>query len=1348
MKRKLLFAIAALLCSVSSWAYSTTDLTNAGWTSVTNLSSLTLGDYYFVLVDAHASTHSMAHAAPGTTNMPAYMTLQDPTIIPSQLWIIETSGSGYKLKSYVDGKYFNSGSAGWNDSMSDTGTELTFTLSDNKYLISCTTGHAGPWNNNGSVVLEDTDIKENNKYERIALNKAQSQAPGFYIYGIKRLNYSISRNSSVLESEGWTKVTATSDLGKDKYYYALLDVSEAGYESGLALTGNTTPRPQYQIAANPLTNTEQSWTIASHDDGKYVLQCNKDSKYIYCNGAGWNTDFTDSKETDGTDFTFAVSDGKWTLSNEKDGSNFVGRWGSTERNPAHGESVAANKAASAGKKLFYIYSILTLENATTSFTSGSSATADTWYAFTVSADGAYKITSTNAATLSYSQVGTKSVSASFSTVNIAASGFTYLNLTAGTFYFKSDAGSTITIAKLSADADITSDFITNPSFETGNETGWTYTTSTDHGAKENNNATYTMSGVDGNYLFNIWATGYTISQTLKNLPAGSYKLTAVMGTDAGATFRLKMGDETGCATSVNKGTGVTVTVYAKLTAKGDLTISADAGGSMWYKVDNFQLTYNPTLPASLTAVEGKMNATVSSTQDTKVDTYNATNGQTIDNLIDAQSAIFAAYESKLVYNDITAIKESYDAQAALLDAAGQAAYATATATAETGATTKYTAGTYTTAAQAKTAYRADFVTAVRAQNTAGADWTGVLNNPDFEDTDMSGWDNTGATSGPNRENSGPAAYNGSWRAGFWNSNLTGTISIYQKNVNLPTGIYRLDFYAYNNGYNTNKWSKLQAYYGETTCSEQDYDSDARDQWKKYSFDFTVSEEATANLGVKFTPTSTGQIWENIDNFQLTYLAPYYAVDADYTDLSAAITSAEGRTLGFENGEYAPYNNTEILAKLDEAKDIRDESPRTNHVRSDIQTLISDLESDGNWNANDGEVNAFCGGDFSQYETISSKDYPYGWNLYNGADNHSRIMGGSEGSANKGLSATSSGKALLLKYNATYGETEGYTMPLKAGKIYKITFKHGRWAEANPRVTNVKMTDPNGTSITLTPGFQAATDNCQDEGGVWYTYTGYFASTTAGDYKFNFEKTLNGSGQNTQMQIAIGDIDLRTAENLTFGSDGSFPTFAAGTYPAVQLDGRTFNTTHWNTLCVPFAFAKSTFSEVKELTGITVTGDHISMAFGDASSTTAGKPYLVKTENSSVTFENVALDPSTTVSNTVVDDDGTNTRVTYVGTFSGTTLNSSDTDKWIVKSSMLYNVDSNVNVGAYRGYFTVGSTAGVKALFFDFDGETGINAIDNGQWTIDNAKIFNLAGQRLSRMQKGVNIVNGKKILVK
>ena len=59
-------------------------------------------------------------------------------------------------------------------------------------------------------------------------------------------------------------------------------------------------------------------------------------------------------------------------------------------------------------------------------------------------------------------------------------------------------------------------------------------------------------------------------------------------------------------------------------------------------------------------------------------------------------------------------------------------------------------------------------------------------------------------------------------------------------------------------------------------------------------------------------------------------------------------------------------------------------------------------------------------------------------------------------------------------------------------------------------------------------------------------------------------------------------------------------------------------------------------------------------------------------------------------------------------------------------------------------------SGVKAFTFLFntDVATGLETMENGQWPTDNAVIFNLNGQRLVKPQKGFNIINGKKVLVK
>ena len=68
-----------------------------------------------------------------------------------------------------------------------------------------------------------------------------------------------------------------------------------------------------------------------------------------------------------------------------------------------------------------------------------------------------------------------------------------------------------------------------------------------------------------------------------------------------------------------------------------------------------------------------------------------------------------------------------------------------------------------------------------------------------------------------------------------------------------------------------------------------------------------------------------------------------------------------------------------------------------------------------------------------------------------------------------------------------------------------------------------------------------------------------------------------------------------------------------------------------------------------------------------------------------------------------------------------------------------------NLGANRAYVAGG--ADVKGFVINWGDAVGIKSVDNGQ-ALDNANIFNLAGQRLNKVQRGVNIVNGKKVIVK
>ena len=79
----------------------------------------------------------------------------------------------------------------------------------------------------------------------------------------------------------------------------------------------------------------------------------------------------------------------------------------------------------------------------------------------------------------------------------------------------------------------------------------------------------------------------------------------------------------------------------------------------------------------------------------------------------------------------------------------------------------------------------------------------------------------------------------------------------------------------------------------------------------------------------------------------------------------------------------------------------------------------------------------------------------------------------------------------------------------------------------------------------------------------------------------------------------------------------------------------------------------------------------------------------------------------------------------------------------------YKVKSGSKVPAGKAYLVVSSSNPVKEFIaFDFGGTDAINAIDNGQLTVDSSVIYNVAGQRVGKMTKGIYVVNGKKVIVK
>ncbi len=70
---------------------------------------------------------------------------------------------------------------------------------------------------------------------------------------------------------------------------------------------------------------------------------------------------------------------------------------------------------------------------------------------------------------------------------------------------------------------------------------------------------------------------------------------------------------------------------------------------------------------------------------------------------------------------------------------------------------------------------------------------------------------------------------------------------------------------------------------------------------------------------------------------------------------------------------------------------------------------------------------------------------------------------------------------------------------------------------------------------------------------------------------------------------------------------------------------------------------------------------------------------------------------------------------------------------------------NSVIPAGKGYLELDGTGSLVKIFFGDEDATAIESV-NANVSANNAAIYNMAGQRISKLQKGVNIVNGRKVL--
>ncbi len=197
---------------------------------------------------------------------------------------------------------------------------------------------------------------------------------------------------------------------------------------------------------------------------------------------------------------------------------------------------------------------------------------------------------------------------------------------------------------------------------------------------------------------------------------------------------------------------------------------------------------------------------------------------------------------------------------------------------------------------------------------------------------------------------------------------------------------------------------------------------------------------------------------------------------------------------------------------------------------------------------------------------------------------------------------------------------------------------------------------------------------------------------------------------------------------------------------------------WNTLSLPFdvtvtgsPFEGALIYSVKDRSSVDNTG-LLTLRIDPLDNTAtlkAGTPYLITWEGakglyepmfSQVTFKNETHD--------VIGSVAGGTTIAFKPNFNLLQYKAENKSILFLNNNNLYHVGVNSRIKPQRGYFEVSGGNGVRGLSFeicedDADGINDVNANLNGS-----ENIYNVAGQRLGKMQKGINIVNGKKIIIK
>lgn len=247
-----------------------------------------------------------------------------------------------------------------------------------------------------------------------------------------------------------------------------------------------------------------------------------------------------------------------------------------------------------------------------------------------------------------------------------------------------------------------------------------------------------------------------------------------------------------------------------------------------------------------------------------------------------------------------------------------------------------------------------------------------------------------------------------------------------------------------------------------------------------------------------------------------------------------------------------------------------------------------------------------------------------------------------------------------------------------------------------------------------------------------------------------------SGAKMHIEVEYAGEKLATAEEtryvadlnlLTLDETSASESLATGTYDVVTLK-RTF-VAGWNTVCLPNAV-----TDIEAFFGTGAKAYNFNsyeggvLGFAETTSMEASYPYIIYVPVA-ITDDFVLNDFEITYSNRTPGSryKGTSPNFVYFyGTYAPIAAPNMD-GKWgVTDEAKIAKGNASASINGFRGYFTLPDGASARLAFTDEDGTTTvINALELNQ---NMEGVYNLQGQKVERLQKGLYIVNGRKVVKK